>query len=132
MFNKTGTYQMVKSFNNSDYNVGNHQVTLDMANEYYEFMEGRRRYLSFKDTITMGQLEQLRLLYKFKTDCTDVYDDLENCQPLEKKWKQDQVFRPFPVYKPVTVVKAVKKPRTTKWERTRRHGVLQLKIRELK
>jgi len=134
MKKQTGNYQMVRSFNDSDYNVGNHPVTLEMANEYYEWMEGRRRYLSFKDTITMGQLQQLRLLYQHKKDFGPFEDNEEPEEPVEKKFRQDQVFRPFPkfnqpIFKPG---KNTKTPRTTKWERTRRYGTLQIKIRELK
>ena len=56
--NETRNVQMNKSFNqNDDYNIDNHPVTVEMANEYYDFIEGKRRYLSYKDTLTMGQLE---------------------------------------------------------------------------
>ena len=43
-----------------------HEVTNEMAEEYYAYMEGRRRYLSFASTVTMGQLETLRQLYDNK------------------------------------------------------------------
>ena len=131
--NETRNVQMNKSFNqNDDYNIDNHPVTVEMANEYYDFIEGKRRYLSYKDTLTMGQLEKLRLLYEFKKDEELYYQNIEQEQeaPAEKKFKQDQVFKPHPML-PVKVINKQKKPRTTKWARTRRYGTLQLKIREL-
>ena len=107
-----------------------HFVSDEMANEYYDFMEGSRRYLSFKDTITQGQLDTLRTLYEFRKD-NEIYNFIEQKDtelPAEKKFKQDQVFHKGIVpTKPVQDKK--KKLRNTKWKRTRKHGVLQLTLR---
>lgn len=102
-------------------------ITEDMANEYYEWMDGTRRYLSFKDTLTTGQLDKLRILYEFKKD-NELYSFIEQTDP-EEKFRKQQIFHvgQFPPTKP----KQKPKLRKTKWVRTRHHGVLQLRLREL-
>jgi len=108
-----------------------HLVSNEMAEEYYDFMDGKRRYLSYKDTITQGQLDTLRILYEFRED-NKIYNFIEEKQeldePSEKRFKAQQVFhkgivpgKPTPVQKP--------KLRNTKWKRTKKHGVLQLTLR---
>lgn len=107
-----------------------HFVSDEMAQEYYDFMEGKRRYLSYKDTITQGQLDTLRTLYEFTKD-NEIYNFIEEPElkePAEKKFKQDQVF-----HKGIVPSKPEKpkenKFRNTKWKRTKKHGVLQLTLR---
>jgi len=105
-----------------------HHVSLEMANEYYDWMDGKRRYLSFRDTITQGQLDKLRMLYQFKID-NEIYSFIEDKDP-EEEWKKQQVFHMGKV-PPKPKLKGPNKPRKTKWVRTRHHGVLQLRLREL-
>jgi len=108
-----------------------HFVSDEMAQEYYDWMEGKRRYLSYKDTITQGQLDTLRTLYEFTKD-NEIYNFIEQVdinEPAEKKFKQEQVFHKGIVpSKPVTQ-KQKPKFRNTKWKRTKKHGVLQLTLR---
>jgi len=106
-----------------------HPVTLEMANEYYDWMDGKRRYLSFKDTLTMGQLETLRILYEFHKD-QEIYNFVEQLNPQEQRFKEQQLFHMGTVPKKEKI-KGPNKPRKTKWTRTRLHGVLQLRLREL-
>jgi len=105
-----------------------HIITEEMANEYYDWMDGKRRYLSFKDTITQGQLDRLRILYEFHKDQA-LYAFIEQEDPVETKWKEDQVFHMGKVPPKPVKAKQANKPRKTKWTRTRHHGVLQLKLR---
>ena len=78
-----------------------HDVTNEMAEEYYAYMEGRRRYLSFASTVTMGQLETLRQLYDNKKymeqfEQVQIEQEEEEEEPnakriqTEKKWKENQ------------------------------------------
>ena len=107
-----------------------HPVTEDMVNEYSDWIDGTRRYLSFKDTLTMGQLEKLRILYEFKKD-NEIYNFIEQVDlSPEQRFKDQQIFHIGKVpAKPKA--KGPNKPRKTKWVRTRHHGVLQLRLREL-
>lgn len=105
-----------------------HPVTNEMANEYFDWMDGKRRYLSFKDTITQGQLDKLRTLYEYHKD-QELYAFIEQVDPVEKKFKEDQVFHMGKVPSKPIKAKQANKPRKTKWVRTRHHGVLQLKLR---
>jgi len=118
-----------------------HEVTDEMAEEYYKYMEGKRRYLSFSDTVTMGQLETLRQLYENKLYIDQMItvplEELEEppskrCQ-TEEKWKSQQTIPNIePVwFKKQKPLKSPSGSRQTKWTRVKRHGVLQLRLREL-
>lgn len=127
------TYQMIRSYNDeSDFNYEDHPVTTDMMNEYIDFIDGKRRYLSFKDTITMGQLQKLRRLYEFNEQTKSLLADIEQQDEEEEGFKKKQKY-PVPQYMPVPKAKAkVKAPRKTKWKRYKdRYGVYQLSLREL-
>jgi len=125
-----------------------HEVTDEMAEEYYAYMEGNRRYLSYADKVTMGQLETLRALYENKKEMDQLHeatfclqiedDDPENCYPskrrnIEEQWKQQQQIPNIEpkMFRPGKPPKVPSGPRQTKWTRVKRHGVLQLRLREL-
>jgi len=115
-----------------------HDVTQPMAEEYYDYMDGNRRYLSFADTITMGQLETLRELYENKK-YMDQFEEAEFAEPTpkrretEEKWKSQQripQIEPL-MFRKEKETKTKAGPRNTKWTRVKRYGVLQLRLREL-
>ena len=121
-----------------------HDVTNEMAEEYYAYMEGRRRYLSFASTVTMGQLETLRQLYDNKKymeqfEQVQIEQEEEEEEPnakriqTEKKWKENQQIPNIEpkMFRKDNQTKAKSGPRNTKWTRVKRHGVLQLRLREL-